>query len=310
MNDKHNVNNIPIGRFAPTPSGRLHLGNIYSCLVAYLSVKSRCGKCLLRIEDLDKSRCPDDAIKLMSDDLDWFGFRFDGEAIKQSERSEIYDEYFKKLDETGLVYPCYCSRAQLHAATAPHGDTPVYDGRCRFLPPELRPDRRPAMRLIAADETITFTDRLQGEFSQNLKTECGDFIIRRSDLTYAYQLAVVVDDALSGVTEVVRGADLLSSSPRQIYLYRLLGFNPPEFLHVPLLTDENGERLSKRGGYSNLEYLRSACRSSAPVIGALAFAAGLIPSPEPISIDELVPLFDLSKLKKSDVRLAPELLVK
>jgi len=166
------------------------------------------------------------------------------------------------------------------------------------------------MRLIAADETIKFTDRLQGEFSQNLKTDCGDFIIRRSDRTYAYQLAVVVDDALSGVTEVVRGADLLSSSPRQIYLYRLLGFDPPEFLHVPLVTDENGERLSKRGGYSNLEYLRGAFRSSAPVIGALAFAAGLIPSPDPITLTDLVPLFDLSKLKKSDVRLSPELLVR
>ena len=310
MNDKIKANKAPVGRFAPTPSGRLHLGNIFSAMVAYLSAKSRGGKCLLRIEDLDKSRCPDSAVDLMSDDLEWFGFEFDGEILKQSERAEVYDEYFKRLDEAGLVYPCYCSRAQLHAATAPHGDTPVYDGRCRNLPTEFRPDRPPAMRLIAADETITFTDRLQGEFSQNLKTDCGDFIIRRSDRTYAYQLAVVVDDALSDVTEVVRGADLLSSSPRQIYLYRLLGFDPPEFLHVPLVTDENGERLSKRGGYSNLEYLRGAFRSSAPVIGALAFAAELIPSPDPITLTDLVPLFDLSKLKKSDVRLSPELLVR
>ncbi len=310
MNDNIRQNNIPIGRFAPTPSGRLHLGNIYSCLVAYLSVKSRGGKCLLRIEDLDKSRCPDSAVDLMLDDLDWFGFRFDGEVLKQSERTEVYDEYFNKLDSKGLIYPCYCSRAWLHAATAPHGDTPVYDGHCRFLPPELRPDRPPAMRLIVPNETITFTDKLQGEFSQNLKSECGDFIVRRSDRTYAYQLAVVVDDALSGVTEVVRGADLLSSSPRQIYLYRLFGFDLPEFLHVPLITDEHGDRLSKRGGYSNLEYLRATFHSPKPVIGALAFAAGIIPSPSPITVDELVPLFDLAKLKKTDVRLSPNLLVR
>ena len=166
------------------------------------------------------------------------------------------------------------------------------------------------MRLIVPDETIAFTDRLQGEYSQNLKTDCGDFIIRRSDRTYAYQLAVVVDDALSGVTEVVRGVDLLSSSPRQIYLYRLLGFNPPEFLHVPIVTDSNGERLSKRGGYSNLEYLRSAYRSPGNIIGAIAFSAGLIPSPEPMTLDDLVPIFDITKLKKSDVRLSDELLVR
>lgn len=310
MNEQNKVNKAVVGRFAPTPSGRLHLGNIFSAMVAYLSAKSRGGECLLRIEDLDKSRCPDSAVDLMTDDLDWFGFRFDGKILKQSERTEIYDEYFSRLDEAGLVYPCYCSRAQLHAATAPHGDTPVYDGRCRNLKPELRPDRPPAMRLIVPDETIAFTDRLQGERSQNLKTDCGDFIIRRSDRTYAYQLAVVIDDALSGVTEVVRGVDLLSSSPRQIYLYRLLGFNPPEFLHVPLVTDGNGERLSKRGGYSNLEYLRSAYRSSEKIIGAIAFAAGLIPSPEPTTLDDLVTVFDITKLRKSDVRLPDELLVR
>ena len=299
-----------VGRFAPTPSGRLHLGNIFSAMVAYLSAKSRGGKCLLRVEDLDKSRCPDSAVTLMKDDLDWFGFRFDGEVLFQNERSAVYEKYFRVLVESGLTYPCYCSRAQLHAATAPHGDSPVYDGRCRNLPPSARPDRPPATRIIAADETIAFTDRLQGEFKQNLAADCGDFIIRRSDGTYAYQLAVVVDDALSGVTEVVRGADLLSSSPRQIYLYRLLGFEPPEFLHVPLVTDGNGERLSKRGGYSNLEYLRSAFSSPERVIGALAFAAGLIDSPSPVARDELIPIFDVTRLKKSDVRLPEELLVR
>lgn len=296
---------IVTGRFAPTPSGRMHLGNIFTAMIAYLNAKSQKGRCLLRIEDLDKLRCPLSSAAEIIDDLKWFGFSFDGEIEYQSKRTSVYERETEKLEKAGLVYPCYCSRAQLHAATAPHGETPVYDGRCRFLKKEDRPLKSPCLRVIVPDETIAFTDGIMGEYKQNLKKECGDFIIRRSDGVYAYQLAVVADDALQNVTEVVRGRDLISSAPRQIYLFRTLGYKPPRFLHVPLITDANGERLSKREGKSNLVYIRSAFPSPEPVIGMLAYNAGLIEKFAPVTLNRLIDVYDVSKISKKDIALDP-----
>lgn len=294
-----------IGRFAPTPSGRLHLGNVFSAMLAWLSAKRAGGRCLLRVEDLDKPRCPPSAVQQLIDDLDWFGFTFDGPVLYQSERSDVYARMLNELSARAELYPCWCTRGQLHAATAPHASDgqPLYDGRCRRLPPAERPDRPAALRIAVPDLTVRLTDGVQGDYAQNLAAECGDFILRRADGVYAYQLAVVADDALSGVTEVVRGCDLLSSAPRQIWLYRLLNVPEPTFYHVPLLLDETGNRLSKRAGHSNLAHLRALYSSPEPVIGALAHAAGLLPASEPIALSALIPLFDWAKVPRENIRL-------
>lgn len=302
--------NIPVGRFAPTPSGRLHLGNLMCAMLAWLSAKSRGGKCVLRIEDLDAARCPfmGENTKLMLDDLAWMGLAFDGKVLWQSQRSEIYEKYFSELEQKGLIYPCYCSRAELHAASAPHlsDGVPLYDRKCllRAERGEKPPvGRKPSMRVRVPDEDVEFTDVLQGYYRENLDRECSDFVVRRSDGVYAYQLAVVVDDALSGVNEVVRGHDLLSSTPRQMYLQDLWGFSHPVYAHIPLLTDAEGRRLSKREGDGCIELVRERYMDARPVIGALAAALGLIPSPESITLEQLLPLFDWKKIPRDAVRL-------
>lgn len=298
-----------IGRFAPSPSGRLHLGNVLCALLAYLSAKSAGGKALLRIEDIDTARCAGDRVPLMIEDLHWLGFVWDGgedPADFQSARTAIYEAYFEKLKAQGLLYPCYCTRAELHAASAPHGSDGqmLYDGRCRKLydagkqPPS---GRNPAWRLRVPAETIEVTDGLQGLYRERLDADCGDFLLRRSDGMFAYQLAVVVDDALTGVTQVVRGRDLLSSTPRQIYLYRLLGLGPPAFYHIPLLLRQDGTRLAKRDGALDMGALRGKFSSPEPLIGMLAYNAGILPRFEPIAVKELVPLFCWEKVKKTDI---------
>ena len=299
-----------VGRFAPTPSARLHLGNLMCAMVAWLSVKSRGGRILLRVEDLDAARCPfmGENTKWLFDDLAYFGLTFDGEILYQSKRFAVYETYFEMLKEKGLLYPCYCSRAELHAASAPHlsDGAPLYDRRClwRFLAGEPAPaGRKPAWRLRVPDEEVGFADRLAGRYSENLLRDCSDFVVRRSDGVYAYQLAVVVDYALSGVSEVVRGNDLLSSTPRQLYLQRLLGFSTPQYAHIPLLTDAAGRRLSKRDGDGCMESVRRKYPTPEPVIGALAAALGLIPEPTPMTLAELIPIFDFSKLPRDAVRL-------
>ncbi len=303
-----NKKDIPVGRFAPTPSGRLHLGNLMCAMLAWLSAKSRGGRCVLRIEDLDAARCPfmGENTKYLLDDLAWLGLDFDGEVLWQSQRSAIYDGYFAKLEGQGLLYPCYCSRAELHAASAPHlsDGVPLYDRRClhRAARGEAPPEgRRPAYRLRVPDREVAFDDLLQGAYCENLERDCSDFVVRRSDGVYAYQLAVVVDDALSGVNEVVRGNDLLSSTPRQMYLQQLFGFSHPVYAHIPLLTDAEGRRLSKRDGDGCMESVRAKYKDAAPVIGALAASLGLIPTPESITPAELLPLFDWQRIPRDAV---------
>lgn len=301
------------GRFAPSPSGRMHLGNAWSALLAWLSVRSRGGVMVLRLEDLDPDRCKRPLCDGVEEDLRWLGLDWDeggsagGPEFYQSQRSEIYRAALEQLEQQGLLYPCFCTRGQLHAPNAPHrsdGEV-IYPGTCRDLSAEERAvraqTRHPAVRIRVPDEEIGFVDRLQGVYGENLARDCGDFILRRSDGVYAYQLAVVVDDALMGVTEVTRGSDLLTSTPRQIYLQHLLCFHTPDYCHVPLLCAPDGRRLSKRESDLTLQSLREHGVRPEKIVGRLACAAGLIDRPEPISARELVPVFDVHKLSKNDI---------
>jgi glutamyl-tRNA synthetase len=303
-----------VGRFAPSPSGRLHLGNLACSLLAWLSAKSAGGRIVLRIEDLDAERCPRRYADLLEQDLDWLGLYWDeggshggvNAPYYQSECAEIYTQSYNFLKNKGLVYPCFCSRAQLHAASAPHTSdgNVIYPGTCRDLTPaeieQKKKIKAPAWRLRVPDEVITFEDGCMGTHSENLLRECGDFYLRRADGVFAYQLAVVVDDARMGVTEVVRGADLLSSTARQLYLYRLLGLTPPHFAHCPLLLAEDGRRLSKRDGDQSLENLRA--KYTAPeIVGKLAYLYGLQPEPAPRTPQSLIEDFSWDKVPKQDV---------
>ena len=297
------------GRFAPSPSGRMHLGNLWSCLLAWLAARSQGGRMVLRLEDLDPDRCTQAWCDQVMRDLEWLGLDWDNEPVYQSRRTEAYRASFTQLEERGLIYPCYCTRAERLAASAPHRSdgVVVYDGRCRRLSPkereELARTRRPAWRVEVPEETVSFVDRIQGPFSQNLARDCGDFILRRSDGVYAYQLAVVVDDAAMGVTQVVRGSDLLDSTPRQLWLQEELGLPHPEYGHVPLLLAPDGRRLAKRDRDQELGILRE--KYTAPeLVGRLAHLAGLIPEPAAVTPAELVPLFSWEKLPKED-RTAP-----
>ncbi len=297
-----------IGRFAPTPSGRLHLGNVLCAMVAYLSARSQGGRFLLRIEDLDIPRCPASLSRAAIDDLTALGFTWDEEPLYQSQRSDIYRRALQYLTEQGHTYPCFCTRAQLHASIAPNlGDTVVvYPGTCRNLTEEEAAERAktrtPAIRLRVPEEEITFTDRLYGVQRENLAQDCGDFILQRSDGLYGYQLAVVVDDALSGVTEVVRGRDILSATPRQIYLQRLLGYDTPAYLHIPLLMDGDGRRLAKRDRDMDMTALLKRFTPE-EILGRLAYAAGLQQEIRPAALEALIPLYDPAKLPREDLRL-------
>lgn len=293
-----------VGRFAPTPSGRMHLGNVFAGLIAWLAARSAGGGFLLRMEDLDTQRTGEAYARQIREDLSWLGLTWDEETQPQSQRSGIYRTYFEKLAELGLLYPCYCTRSLLHSVNAPHlsDGTYVYPGTCRDLTPAQRAgyDRSPSWRVRVPDRIWRFTDRLQGKYAQNLATECGDFVLRRADGVYVYQLAVTVDDALSGVTQVVRGSDLLSSAPRQMYLQELLGFPHPDYGHVPMLLAPDGRRLSKRDGDLDLGALRR--RVTAPrLLGALAYTAGLLDQSVPISAGELAAEFSWERLKKEDI---------
>lgn len=291
-----------VGRFAPTPSGRMHLGNVYAAMIAYLSAKSKDGKFLLRIEDLDTLRCPRSKAEQIISDLKFLGFEFDGDVVYQSEREKIYEKYEKELESMGLVYPCFCSRSELHAASAPHGSDGVfvYDGKCASLSKDeiekKSETRRPCKRVRVPGLTVSFFDAVKGEYSQDLKRDCGDFIIRRSDGVFAYQLAVTVDDALCGVTEVVRGEDLISSAPRQIWLTETLGFKKADYAHIPLLTARGGRRLAKRDG-DTMDFYRKNF-SPERIIGALAYVCGIIDEPCDAALKELVKVFSFDKLNR------------
>ena len=295
-----------VGRFAPTPSGRMHLGNVFAALIAWLSVRSQGGEMVLRMEDLDTLRTSDAYARLLRQDLAWLGLDYDRETPPQSTRSETYDRYFDRLMEMGLLYPCYCTRSQLHSVNAPHlsDGTYVYPGTCRNLTPQARRamNRAPAWRVVVPDRLWSLDDRVQGRYELNLAKDCGDMVVRRADGVYVYQLAVTVDDGEAGVTEVVRGMDLLSSAPRQMYLQELFGFPHPQYAHVPMLLAPDGRRLSKRDRDLDLGELQKRF-SPETVIGLLAHAAGLIDRPAPISAAELAKEFQWSNLRGDSIYL-------
>ena len=289
-----------VGRFAPTPSGRMHLGNVFAALIAWLSVRHDHGHMVLRMEDLDTQRTSAEFAQILREDLLWLGLDWDEETQPQSQRSHIYESYFEKLEAIGLLYPCYCTRSQLHSVNAPHlsDGTYVYAGTCRNLSEDQKAafGRAPAWRVKVPDQEWTVSDKIQGIYTENLATHCGDFVVRRADGVYVYQLAVTVDDALAGVNQVVRGTDLLSSAPRQMYLQSLLGFSHPEYAHVPMLLAPDGRRLSKRDKDLDLGYLRSHTTPE-HLIGVLAHAAGLLDAPIPISAAELAGYFSFEKIR-------------
>ena len=285
-----------IGRFAPTPSGRMHLGNVFSALMAWVSVRSQNGSFILRIEDLDIRAHNPQYTSLLLDDLQWLGLTWDRGPFFQSKRTELYQDALLKLKQQELLYPCFCSRADLHAAQAPHASDGayVYAGTCRTLSKseceELSKQRVP-------NKTYAFEDKVYGQTSQNLSKSCGDFIVQRADGVFAYQLAVVVDDADMGVTEVVRGSDLLSSTPRQLYLQDMLGLSHPTYAHLPLLVAPDGRRLSKRNHDLDLGVLRSQGKKPEEILGFLAYCAGLTEENEPLSAVQIANRFSWETLR-------------
>ncbi len=298
-----------VGRFAPTPSGRMHLGNVFAALMAWLSVRSKGGEMVLRMEDLDTQRTSGEYARILREDLRWLGLDYDRETPPQSARSAVYDTYFDKLAQMGLLYPCYCTRSQLHSVNAPHlsDGTYVYPGTCRNLTEMQRSafHRAPAWRVRVPDRVWAVEDWVQGHYECNLATDCGDMVVRRADGVYVYQLAVTVDDGEAGVTEVVRGMDLLSSAPRQMYLQALLGFPHPAYAHVPMLLAPDGRRLSKRDKDLDLGQLRVRVTPE-KLIGTLAFCAGLIEKNEPVSARELAGEFRWDKLRRESIFLDSE----
>lgn len=309
-----------VGRFAPSPSGRMHLGNIFAALMSYGSAKSRGGRWLLRIEDLDRQRCRREYSEQIVDDLRWIGLTADEGAgaapegpsgpYYQSERDGIYAEAFEALRGKGLLYECFCRRQDLTAASAPHasdGHT-IYARTCLGLSEgekaALRETRSPAWRLRLPDEESVVMDRHYGEQRANLARDRGDIIVRRGDGNFAYQLAVVTDDALMGVTEVVRARDLLSASHEQAYLLRVLGHPTPRYCHFPLLTAPDGSRLSKRERSLAMDRIRERLRPR-ELVGLMGYLAGFQSSWGPMSAGEFVEAFDWGKVPMEDIVVDP-----
>ncbi|MCZ8522092.1 MULTISPECIES: tRNA glutamyl-Q(34) synthetase GluQRS [Paenibacillus] len=310
------------GRFAPTPSGLLHIGNAFTALLAWLQIRKAGGSFVLRIEDIDTPRCRPEYKAQLVQDLIWLGLDWDegpgssgpSAPYEQSGRLAAYAEAARSLAGGGWLYPCYCSRAELSAvARAPHGlasEGAAYPGRCRHLTEAERQRRTarkaPSLRFAVPARDSAFTDGLAGE--QRIPAgSLGDFVVQRADGLYSYQLAVTVDDAAMGITDVLRGADLLDSTPRQLLLCEALGLQPPAYHHVPLLCAPDGSRLSKRDRSLSLAALRSAGLPPQRLLGSLAHLAGLLDRPEPASAQELVACFEPSRLPKEPVRIPPGL---
>jgi glutamyl-tRNA synthetase len=304
------------GRFAPSPTGRIHLGNARSALLGWLQARAAGGQFLLRIEDLDRARCKPQFVEDLYRDLAWLGLDWDETPLVQSQRDDVYREALEKLARTGRVYPCFCTRAEIaRAASAPHGlseEGPRYPGTCAALPPEAWAERArtrvPAQRFRALPGEWCFEDGLHGRCCQDVATLVGDFVVRRNDGVASYQLAVVVDDAASHITDVLRGDDLLTSTPRQLHIYQALGLTPPRFWHVPLVLGEDGRRLAKREGAFAVAELRERGISVERVLGLLAAWSGLGDG-APVTLQELVRRFSPELLPRSPV-VAREALLK
>jgi glutamyl-Q tRNA(Asp) synthetase len=242
-----------VGRFAPSPTGPLHFGSLVAAVASYLQAKTQQGRWLLRIEDIDPPREQVGAGEMLVRTLRHYGFEWDGDVILQSASGAAHAQALQQLGDLGYAYPCGCSRRQL--ADVPRGPLgPIYPGTCR----DGCEQTETAIRVRTDDQTIEFDDCLQGSYAQCLESESGDFVIRRRDGLIAYHLAVVVDDELEGITEVVRGIDLIDSTPRQIWLQRLLGYATPRYVHVPVVTHENGDKLSKLTGAPGIPWDNAA----------------------------------------------------
>jgi glutamyl-tRNA synthetase len=298
------------GRFAPSPTGPLHLGNVWAALLGWLWAKSEGGTFALRVEDLDAARCRPELADLLRRDLDWLGLTFDGPVVFQSQRAPVYEAALESLAREGRVYPCFCTRAEVaRAATAPHGpaeDGPVYPGTCALLTKAEATarsrTRTPALRFRASAQAERFVDALHGPVEQDVQAAVGDFVVQRNDGVASYQLAVVVDDAALDVTHVLRGEDLLGSTPRQRQLARALGLAVPRHAHVPLLLGADGKRLAKRSGPPSLSELRETRLPPERLLGLLGLWAGLSDG-RPIRAVELVEGFSLSRLPRAPLRL-------
>ena len=291
------------GRLAPSPTGAQHVGNARTYLIAWLSARSQGGTVALRIEDIDSPRVKAGAAEQALYDLRWLGLDWDGEPIVQTARLAHYEAALEQLKQKELVYPCTCSRTDIAAAaSAPHAEHegPVYPGTCahRSAKDAANLNGVPFAWRFRVSESPAFVDRLLGEVRIDLKQVGGDFVVWKSAGTPAYQLAVVVDDAAMGITEVIRGDDLVPSTPRQILLYLALGWEPPSFAHVPLVVGVDGRRLAKRHGDTRLSTLRDAPLAASRLVGTLAWSCGWLPKPEPISARELLPLFRWETIPK------------
>jgi glutamyl-tRNA synthetase len=300
------------GRFAPSPTGDLHVGNLRTAAVAWLSARSRGERFVVRMEDLDRHQSSTAHERSQIRDLEAIGLDWDGPVVRQSERFDRYHAAIADLDARGLVYECYCSRREIReeiesSAQAPHGPPGSYPGTCRGLSEHERAERRaagrqPALRLRSDHRTVTFTDRLVGQVSGVVD----DVVLRRNDGVPAYNLAVVVDDAAQGVTEVVRGDDLLSSTPRQIHLQELLGLARPTYVHVPLVVDPTGERLAKRRGLTvTIAELGARGVGVAEIVGWLASSLGLPLDPPGLTLSDLVSRFVLERLPREPCAAPP-----
>ena len=304
-----------VGRLAPSPTGAQHLGNARTYLAAWLSARSAGGRVLLRIEDIDSPRVKPGAAAQALDDLRWLGLDWDGEPVVQTARLTLYESALDRLKQQNLVYPCTCTRSDVAAAaSAPHAEheAPTYPGTCAGRTPAdaaaLAGAGVPFAWRFRVTDSPAFTDRFRGPTAIDLRSAGGDFVVWKSAGTPAYQLAVVADDADQGVTEVVRGDDLVPSTPRQLLLYRALGWEPPAFAHLPLVVGPDGRRLAKRHGDTRLAALRDAGVKPEAVVGLLAWSCGWLPEPTPVTPRELLPRFRLDAIPPRPFVLTAELL--
>lgn len=297
---------VPRGRYAPSPSGPLHLGNARTALLAWLQVRLAGGQFVMRIEDLDRSRVRPGCAKQIVDDLRWMGLDWDegpdvggmSGPYEQSARGAIYAAALSRLRDAHTIFSCFCSRKDVqNAASAPHGsDGPIYPGTCRDRGAaiEEKGGRSTALRYRVGAGRIEVEDVVTDSIVQDLSYDVGDFVVRRSDGVFAYQLAVVIDDALMGVTDVVRGVDLRQSTPRQLALFSALDLPAPRYWHVPLMADDAGNRMSKRDGSESVMMFRARGGKPAELVGQLAASVGLCPLETPVSAQELLYTHDLS----------------
>jgi glutamyl-tRNA synthetase len=314
----------PIGRLAPSPTGAQHIGNARTYLLAWLSIRAQGGKLILRMEDIDSPRVKPGAAQQALTDLRWLGLDWEegpdqgGEHAPyvQTERLDLYAAALQRLKQAERVYPCTCSRSDVEAAaSAPHAfqEGSKYAGTCagrRSADSATIQDRPYAWRFRVSDQRYTLNDRVAGPFSCEIQDQLGDFVVAKVDGSPAYQLAVVVDDHAMGITEVVRGDDLLPSAVRQLDLYSFFGWQPPQFAHVPLVIGVDGRRLAKRHGDTRLALLRERGVPSERLIGLLAWSCGLAETTAPITARELIPRFSWQWLPRTPFVFTPEMLAR